>query len=158
MLQGALSIVVHRDDIIDFFTNYFNKPNSKLQSVLEDSKCDIVYSQVLAVACFCNRITLPYWNLINSSENYLDLYKFIQLLHDKLLLWENEKCWDMEWMFMRQQSIEKPRKISYLTQRVHMVTQVFNDGEISTQFGDLAVYHSHKRQTGILQHNYKTKN
>ena len=50
-------------------------------------------------------------------------------------------------MFMRQQSIEKPSKISYLTQRVHMVTQVFIDGNISTQFGDLAVYHSHTRQT-----------
>lgn len=57
---------------------------------------------------------------------------------------------------MRQQSIEKPRKISYLTQRVHMVTQVFIDGNISTQFGDLAVYQSHKTDRGILQH--KTKN
>lgn len=28
--------------------------------------------------------------MINSSEHYLDLYKFIQPLHDKLLLWEND--------------------------------------------------------------------
>ncbi|KAK6169717.1 hypothetical protein SNE40_020712 [Patella caerulea] len=90
LFLGAVSIVVHRNDIIDFITNYTENPNLKLQSVLADVKCDVLYNQVLALAIICNRVTSPYWDLVNSEEHYLDLYKFFQPLHRKLKLWETD--------------------------------------------------------------------
>lgn len=87
---GALSFVIHHDDIIDFLGNYIDSPNLKLQSVLLDLKSDNIYHHLLALSLIGCIISNPYWNLINSEEHHLDLYKYIQPLHTKLQTWSND--------------------------------------------------------------------
>ena len=43
---------------------------------------------IAAVGCY---ITIPFWNLVNSKEHYVELYKFFQPLNTVCKLW-SENC------------------------------------------------------------------
>lgn len=77
LFTGAVTIVHHHDDIIDFLTNFIDSRNLKLESVLADIQCSNVMSQVAAIAIASLLFADPFWCLINSNEHYLDLYKFL---------------------------------------------------------------------------------
>ncbi|CAC5425463.1 unnamed protein product [Mytilus coruscus] len=89
LFTGAVSILNHSEDIIDFISNYRENPNDKLQSVLADIKCPDVLSHVSAIAIASMILAEPFWNVINSDEHYLDLYKFIIPLRDRLVDWSS---------------------------------------------------------------------
>ncbi|CAC5415481.1 unnamed protein product [Mytilus coruscus] len=84
LFTSAVSIVYHQHDVIDVLSNYFETPNLQFQSVLADISCEGVMSQVAAIAMASVLIAEPYWNLINSNEKYVDLYKFVRPLQSKL--------------------------------------------------------------------------
>ena len=81
----------HRDDIIDFFTNHFSTPNLKLQSILLDVKCQNIFNQVVCLATIGTYVTLPFWDLVNSNEQYVELYQFFQPLYNTCKAW-SENC------------------------------------------------------------------
>ncbi|CAC5378127.1 unnamed protein product [Mytilus coruscus] len=89
LFTGAVSILNHSEDIIDFISNYRENPNDKLQSVLAEIKCPDVLSHVSAIAIASMILAEPFWNVINSDEHYLDLYKFIIPLRDRLVDWSS---------------------------------------------------------------------
>jgi len=91
IFEGARQIMYHKDDIIDFLTNHIESPNLKLQSILLDLKCDTVFMQVVCLAAVGCYITIPFWNLVNSKEHYVELYKFFQPLYTVCKLW-SENC------------------------------------------------------------------
>ncbi|CAC5359998.1 unnamed protein product [Mytilus coruscus] len=74
--------------IINYRGNRENS-NDKLQSVLADIKCPDVLSHVSAIAIASMILAEPFWNVINSDEHYLDLYKFIIPLRDRLVDWSS---------------------------------------------------------------------
>ncbi|KAL5007846.1 hypothetical protein ScPMuIL_016652 [Solemya velum] len=61
--------------------------DEKNGSVLADVVSNEVLSQVAALALVSIIIAEPFWSVANSNEHYLDLYKFICPLHDKLSEW-----------------------------------------------------------------------
>ena len=84
MFTGAVATLYHSEDMIDFISNYLDSPNDKLLSVLADIKCSDVLSHVSAIALASMIFAEPFWNVINSDEHYLDLYKYIMPLRDRL--------------------------------------------------------------------------
>ena len=83
--EGAASLHYHRKDIEEFFSNYASTPNLKLQSVLADcqsNEIDILLSAI-GIAYFV--LTGPYWLLITSSTQYLDLYKYLTPMREKMV-------------------------------------------------------------------------
>jgi len=90
IFEEARHIMCHRNDIIDFLSNHFVSPNLKLQSILLDLKCDTIVYQIVCLAAI-GTITLPFWDLVNNNEHYVELYNFFQPLYNLCLLW-SENC------------------------------------------------------------------
>ncbi|XP_076447511.1 uncharacterized protein LOC143284579 [Babylonia areolata] len=85
VFESAAAILHHRQDIVDFFTNFSDKTlNLKQQSVLEDVQDDNIMLMVSALAVMYVCVAGPFWMLINSSIHYLDMYKHVQTLSGHL--------------------------------------------------------------------------
>ena len=91
LYDGARSVLLHRNDIIDFLSNHFSDPNFKLKSVLGDISCEKVYTSIVCLAAIGWYVTSPFWDLVNSNEHYLDLYNFFQPMYEQMKLW-SENC------------------------------------------------------------------
>ena len=76
--ESAAAIHYHRHDILEFFSKFSTNLNLKLQSVQADLKSDEVDSMLAAVGIMYFVVTGPYWCLICSKTEYLDLYKFME--------------------------------------------------------------------------------
>ncbi|XP_064636439.1 uncharacterized protein LOC135493239 isoform X1 [Lineus longissimus] len=88
--EGAGTLHFHRKGIQDFFSNYSESPNLKLQSVLADCQDDDVDTMLSAVGITFFMVTGPYWRLITSQTVYLDLYKFITPMREKFELYSKD--------------------------------------------------------------------
>ena len=75
--EGAASLIFHHQDIVQFLTDYKTEKNLKLQSVLADANSPEINLLLLAVAIIYFTITGPFWKLINSNIQYLDLHSYI---------------------------------------------------------------------------------
>ena len=75
--EGAASLHYHREAVQELLSNYFTSPNLKLQSVLADSQSDELDTLLCAVGITYFVLTGPYWQLVTSQIEYLDLYKYI---------------------------------------------------------------------------------
>jgi hypothetical protein len=89
LFTGAVATLYHSEDtgMIDFISNYLDSPNDKnfyqfllTLNVLMFS----LFSHVSAIAMASMIFAEPFWNVINSDEHYLDLYKYIMPLRDRL--------------------------------------------------------------------------
>ena len=83
--EAASALHFHRNDIAEFFSNYRQAPNLKLQSVLADCECDKIDVLLAAIGILFFVVTGPYWKLITSKVKYLDLYKYFTPMRDSFL-------------------------------------------------------------------------
>jgi aubergine-like protein len=83
--EGAATLHYHRHDIEDFFSNYRSSPNLKLQSVLADCQSDEIDTLLSALGITYYVVTGPFWQLITSKTKYLDLFKYLTPMREKLV-------------------------------------------------------------------------
>ncbi|CAG2193810.1 unnamed protein product [Mytilus edulis] len=91
LYDGANYVLIHKNDIIDFLNIHICDPNLKLKSVLCELSCEKVYTHIVCLAAIGRYVTSPFWNLVNSNEHYLDLYKFFNPLYKRMESW-TENC------------------------------------------------------------------
>ena len=85
--EGAASLFYHRNDVIDFLSNYKDSVNLKLESVLLDAKCDYVQALIRSLGIVFYKVTGPFWALLNSNVEYLDLYVYVQKMFRHFQEW-----------------------------------------------------------------------
>ena len=85
--QGAAGLFSHRDHIKQFFTQYKDDLNLKLQSVLHDNESDEVNAIIRALGIIFFVVTGPFWNMLHSEIEYVDQYKYIQKMLKKFQEW-----------------------------------------------------------------------
>jgi aubergine-like protein len=83
--ECASALHHHRQSIEDFFSNYRQNPNLKLRSVLADCQCDKIDALLTAVGILHYAVTGPYWKLITSQVEYLDLHQYFVPMREKFL-------------------------------------------------------------------------
>ena len=90
MFEVAAEVFHHRAQIVDLLKMLSRSGtlNPKVKSVLLDLQDEKLLAMMQALAvCFCV-ITGPYWHLVTSGNaQYLDLYQYIQPMHQKLSAW-----------------------------------------------------------------------
>ena len=85
--QGAAGLFSHRDHIKQFFTEYKEDLNLKLQSVLHDNESDEVNAIIRALGIIFFVVTGPFWKMLHSETEYVDQYKYIQKMLNRFREW-----------------------------------------------------------------------
>ncbi|XP_033123577.1 uncharacterized protein LOC117122178 [Anneissia japonica] len=85
--EGAGTIYFHRDDIIDFLSNFKEKLNLKVESVLHDCLSSEIMSLLGALGLIYFSVTGPFWLLLCGTTQYLDFFKYVQPMLDKFKVW-----------------------------------------------------------------------
>ena len=80
----------HRMEIIDFLSNYKDKLNMKLESVLHDAKSVEIGSLLRALGIVYYMITGPFWKMLSSDVKYVDQHVYIQQMLKKFNEWSND--------------------------------------------------------------------
>lgn len=82
LFESAAAIVHHRQDVIDFFTNFNENKvlNLKQKSVLQDVQDENMMLMVSALAVVYVCVSGPFWVLLNSNFHHLDMYRHIQTI------------------------------------------------------------------------------
>ena len=90
LFETAAAIVHHHKELVDFlqYVAKSGNKNGKVVSVREDLEDVKVMAVMKALAVTFIKVTGPYWDLVTSSNvEYLELYKFIKPIHEKVCLW-----------------------------------------------------------------------
>ena len=74
----------HRSQVVDFFTNYKTSLNLKQQSVLADAQFEEIHALLITLGIMFYVLTGPYWILVQSKMEYLDFYRPITHINEKL--------------------------------------------------------------------------
>ena len=75
------------EDMKVFLHSFSSSNNLKLQSVLVDISDERLTTPLAAVGLLHTYVTKPYWNLINSSVQYVDFHTYVQLMTNNLRSW-----------------------------------------------------------------------
>ena len=76
--QGAAGLFFHRNHIIDFFDNFKDNRNLKLESVFLDALSPELQALVRALGLIYYKVTGPFWNMLHSGVEYVDQYLYVQ--------------------------------------------------------------------------------
>ena len=88
--QGAAGLFFHKSHIHQFFNDFNDSFNLKLESVLLDCDSEKVSSLIRALGIIYYAITGPFWNLLKSETHYLDQYRYIQEMLSKFEEWSQD--------------------------------------------------------------------
>jgi hypothetical protein len=88
--KGAAGLFFHKYQINQFFHDYNDSLNLKLESVMLDCQCTEIQSLIRALGIIYYVVTGPFWNLLQSDVHYLDQYKYIQEMLDKFEQWSHD--------------------------------------------------------------------
>ena len=83
LFRSSAEVLHHHQDLLTVL-NTVQTPNLKLKSVKADLECSTVMSILQALAIMYLKVTDPYWTLVLSDVKYLELYRYIQVLHEFL--------------------------------------------------------------------------
>ncbi|KAK7105611.1 uncharacterized protein [Littorina saxatilis] len=93
IFYGATKLLAHRDDIIEFLSDYMPSRNQKLESVLKDAQSEEVNVFVATLAMVYERITGPYWTLLCAGEtSYAEFFLPVVELHAQLREWRDDSA------------------------------------------------------------------
>ena len=88
--ECAAAVLHHHSDIISLMDK-LESLNLKIRSVKEDLEDSRVHSMVHAFALVYVKLTGPFWDLcVSKSVQYLDLFKYVQLMADALKHWVDD--------------------------------------------------------------------
>jgi aubergine-like protein len=85
--QGAAGLYFHQEHIQNFLSNYREKLNQKLLSVLYDCQSTEIQALIRALGIIYYVVTGPFWNLLQGDVEYVDQYKYIQDMLSKFKIW-----------------------------------------------------------------------
>ena len=88
--QGAATLFHHQHHIVNYLSNYRNNPNLKLESVLHDAQSTEVQCLVRAVGMLYYKVTGPFWMLLESNVQYVDLYIYVQQMLACFEAWSSD--------------------------------------------------------------------
>ena len=88
--EGAAALCYHRNDIIDFLTNFKQSLNLKVDSIFHDAQSDELNAFVRALGILYYKVTGPFWKMLNGNINYVDLYKYVQKMLGSFERWSND--------------------------------------------------------------------
>ena len=88
--QGAASLYHHRIEIVDFLTNFKDKLNMKLESVLHDAKSMEIAALLRALGIMYYMVTGPFWKMLKGNVKYVDQHLYIQQMLKNFREWSND--------------------------------------------------------------------
>ena len=87
LFQNATAFLYHRQDIVEFLTDFNCHDNKKLQSVLEDTTDKRILANIAVLSFLHVFLTEPYWQLMTSSKTYAEFPQYVVKLQSFLSKW-----------------------------------------------------------------------
>ncbi|XP_048849540.1 solute carrier family 52, riboflavin transporter, member 2 isoform X2 [Brienomyrus brachyistius] len=92
--ECATGVAHHHTDIVAFLSDLKSssayRANIILESLEDDASDMFIQALVCVLAIVYCKILGPYWQLLKSSEEYLNFHQHVYNLHQKLVLWRED--------------------------------------------------------------------